>query len=436
VDTSIARMTIPGGNSKSSIKAPRTGIAVTFIGINYFPEPLGIAPYSTGLCSELAQRGYDVKVITGVPHYPEWRVAPHYRWTWQCVETIGDVPVTRVRHSVPRQFTTAGRLLMEATFGVRAALSKWDRPEVLICVTPALISTALLCLKFRASGSRRPAFGVWVQDLYSAGLAETQIAGSTAFGAASRLESWVLRQADGVAVIHDRLRNQLLDKLDVDPAKVTTIRNWSHVSSGARSNRDADRKRLGWAHDEIVVLHAGNMGVKQGLDNVVRAAKLADQTNLKVRFVLLGDGNQRRSLEESGRGVRCLHIHDPLPDDEFAAALTAADILLVNQKPGVTEMSVPSKLTSYFQSGTAVLAAIDDTSGAAEEIRNSGAGIVVDSGDPGLLLDAVTALAGDATLRTRLGANGTAYVRTVLSARNSLDRFDEWIEQLCALRRR
>jgi glycosyltransferase involved in cell wall biosynthesis len=228
----------------------------------------------------------------------------------------------------------------------------------------------------------------------------------------------------------------LLNDLDVNPAKVTTIRNWSHVSSGAGSDRDADRKRLGWSSDEIVVLHAGNMGVKQGLDNVVRAAELAHRKNSKIRFVLLGDGNQRRSLEESGRGVRCLQIRDPLPDDEYAAALTAADILLVNQKPGVTEMSVPSKLTSYFQSGTAVLAAIDEASGAAEEIRNSGAGIVVDSGDPGGLLDAVTALGGDATLRTRLGANGAAYVTRVLSARKSLDCFDEWIEQLCATRRR
>jgi glycosyltransferase involved in cell wall biosynthesis len=81
------------------------------------------------------------------------------------------------------------------------------------------------------------------------------------------------------------------------------------------------------------------------------------------------------------------------------------------------------------------LAAIDETSGTAEEIRNSGAGIVVDSGDPDLLLDAVAALAGDAQLRTRLGANGTTYVATVLSAQKSLDSFDQWIQQLSTSRR-
>jgi colanic acid biosynthesis glycosyl transferase WcaI len=107
----------------------------------------------------------------------------------------------------------------------------------------------------------------------------------------------------------------------------------------------------------------------------------------------------------------------------------------VNQTPGVAEMSSPSKLTSYFQSGTPVLAAIDARSNAAEELRNSGGGIVVESGDPVLLLDAATALAADPELRNRLGANGREYVTRVLSAQNSLDNFDEWVQQLSASRR-
>ncbi|MCW2630590.1 glycosyltransferase [Mycobacterium sp.] len=418
-----------------STKAPRKRIAVTFIGINYEPEPLGIAPYSTGLCNELADRGYDVKVITGVPHYPEWRIAPEYQWKWTSFETIAGVPVKRVRHSIPKKFTNSRRLFMEATFGTRAAFSKWDQPDVLKCVTPALDSTALVCLKNRAIGRHRPALGVWVQDLYTVGLAETQTVGSAVSSFVGQLESWVLRQADGIAVIHDRFRTQLLDNLHVSPAKVRTVRNWVHISSDARSDRDADREQFGWAPDEVVVLHAGAMGVKQGLENVVRAAQIADEKESKIRFVLLGDGNQRRSLEAMGRGTRRMEIREPLPDDKFTSALIAADILLVNQKPGVAEMSIPSKLTSYFQSGTPVLAAIDARSNAAEELRNSGGGIVVESGDPVLLLDAATALAADPELRNRLGANGREYVTRVLSAQNSLDNFDEWVQQLSASRR-
>ena len=38
----------------------------------------------------------------------------------------------------------------------------------------------------------------------------------------------------------------------------------------------------------MIALHAGNMGVKQGLENVVEAARQADATRSPVRFVLLG----------------------------------------------------------------------------------------------------------------------------------------------------
>ena len=43
------------------------------VSLNYAPELTGIAPYSTGVAEHLAAFGYDVSVIAGMPHYPEWR---------------------------------------------------------------------------------------------------------------------------------------------------------------------------------------------------------------------------------------------------------------------------------------------------------------------------------------------------------------------------
>jgi hypothetical protein len=44
---------------------------------------------------------------------------------------------------------------------------------------------------------------------------------------------------------------------------------------------------MGWPPDETIVRHAGAMGTKQGLENVVDAAALADEQNRPIRFVLL-----------------------------------------------------------------------------------------------------------------------------------------------------
>ncbi|MET4428221.1 glycosyltransferase [Mycolicibacterium sp. 624] len=406
--------------------------SVTVLGINYAPEPFGIAPYTTGLCRGLASRGYRVNVVTGMPHYPEWRVPAEYRWKWTSLETMDGVSIKRVRHSVPKRASNLRRLLMEATFGARGVASRWHEPDVVICTTPALISTAAQCLRRRVSVGRRPVLGVWVQDLYSVGVSETQDPGSAAARFASKLESWVMREADGIVVAHSQFRSQLVQRLQADPAKITTIRNWTHVESTDESDRAASRGRLGWADNETVVLHAGNMGVKQGLENVIRAAQVADNDNLNLRFVLMGDGNQRCTLEAMARQTHHLEIRDPLPQGDYVAALKAADILLVNEKPGVSEMSIPSKLTSYFQSGTPVVAAVGSDSNAAQEIRRSRAGIVVDGGDPVCLIEAAASLGRDASLRKQLGANGIEYAAAELSEAASIDKFDHWIQRMLA----
>ena len=53
----------------------RTGLHVLIIGINYRPELTAVGPYTAGLAEHLAGRGDQVTVITGLPHYPNWRIA-------------------------------------------------------------------------------------------------------------------------------------------------------------------------------------------------------------------------------------------------------------------------------------------------------------------------------------------------------------------------
>ena len=180
----------------------------------------------------------------------------------------------------------------------------------------------------------------------------------------ARLEGALLSRADGIAVVHPRFAGPLAD-LGVDPARITTIPNWSHIAAPT-GDRRAVRRELGWRDDELVALHAGNMGVKQGLENVVEAARTADAVGAPVRFVLLGTGNQRARLEELGAGIARLELRDPLPDDRFPDALAAADVLVVNEAPTVAEMSAPSKLTSYFAAGRPVVCLLY-TSDAADE---------------------------------------------------------------------
>ncbi|OBA86209.1 glycosyltransferase WbuB [Mycobacteriaceae bacterium 1482268.1] len=404
---------------------------VLVLGLNYAPESTGIAPYTTALAEGLATRGHQVRVLTGLPHYPQWKVAPGYEAGLTEIDSPGRPHVDHLLHHVPSPPGLPGRIRMELSFGSRLCRTPWGAPDVVLCVSPALLATAMAIARAR-SIRYRPMVGLWVQDLYGLGVAETGAARGIAATLLRALESKVLRAADGVVVIHDRFKDHMVRDLGVQANSITVIRNWTHLQPAVCADRAEARRKRGWPDDVTVALHAGNMGAKQGLDNVIQAAKMAESLDAPVRFVLLGDGNQRAKLEQLAAGVTTLELIDPLPDAEYQAALAAADVLLVNEKASVAEMAVPSKITSYFTTGNPVIAATSANSITASEITRSGGGLVIAPENPSELLAAVQRLRTDRLLARRLGNAGMTFRTEILSEQQAIDSFEKWLTDLAA----
>ena len=215
---------------------------------------------------------------------------------------------------------------MEADFARKVLGSRWAKPSVVLTISPPLLATTEVVVQARL---RRIPVGLIVQDLYSRGVVETSAMGAGGAAATIRLEVGLFNRATGIAVIHDRFAD-VLRQLGVDRTPITVNRNWTHIEIRSEdSDAAADvRSKYGWRPDQIVVVHAGNMGVKQGLENVVAAAKLADQSAGPVRFVLLGDGNQRRKLEDAAVGVKIVqfirHGRDRPPNTKYGSLACSA----------------------------------------------------------------------------------------------------------------
>lgn len=400
-------------------------LRVAIVGLNYAPETTGIAPYTTGLARHLALAQHDVTVVTGHPHYPEWEVHAGFG-SPRAPEWDHGVCVERVGHPVPKNPHGAARVLMEAVFAARAGVRlARRRPALVICVSPALLALvpALLLRPIR-----HHRVGVIVQDLYGAALAETGLGG----GAVARLTAWLelvlLQRVDGITVIHDVFRKRLI-AAGIPAERIDVVPNWSHVTMPADTDRALTRRALGWSCDDFVALHAGNMGAKQGLEGLVDVAKLAAKRGSAVRVVLLGNGSRRAALMEYAKSAASISFVDSLPAGQFEDALTAADALLLHEKPGVVEMSVPSKLTTYFTAGRPVVAATDPRSGAAAMMALSRGGVTVRAGDASALLDALEWLAANPKTASTLGANGQYYAAEHLTGSRSLALLENWVQQ-------
>ena len=64
--SAVAERTRPRG-SRVAAGGPLRLLA---FGINYAPEPTGTGLNTTWLLEQLARRGWETAIVTGVPHYP------------------------------------------------------------------------------------------------------------------------------------------------------------------------------------------------------------------------------------------------------------------------------------------------------------------------------------------------------------------------------
>lgn len=379
------------------------GLSICLVGINYAPDTTGIAPYNVAMAQAFTEAGADVHVVTGIPHYPQWVVTdPTYARGSRWNEVIDGIRVTRVAHHVPANAGLLGRGRMEASFLARARrVVRADKSDIVIAVTPSLAGLAA-----GAYGKRGRPFGVLVQDLTGNAAGESGSTGGTVSRAIARTEYGWIRAARRVGIITPQF-GTVLTAQGITAEALVDLPNFTHITPVDATTSEA-RARLGWPLDGYLVVHTGNMGMKQGLENVVEAARYSEEHDSGVTFVLVGDGNQRAELERSAAGLANLIFVDPLSSADYPYALAAADALLLNERPGVKEMSLPSKLTSYTSAARPIIAAVEPDGITYGVISDDDAALVVAPGDASALVDAALRLKADKDLAETYAAQARA----------------------------
>lgn len=333
-------------------------------GINYSPELTGIGKYTGEMVAWMAQEGHEVRVITAPPYYPQWQVGEPYS-AWRYRREEGAATVWRCPLYVPKQPSMLKRLLHLGSFALSSffplmAQRHW-KPDRIIGVVPTLFCTPGMRLLAKLSGARTL---LHIQDYEVDAMLGLGMAGNGKGGAmaklAGRFERSGLHNVDNVSTISRSMMNKAQEK-GVPAEKVIFFPNWSEVARF----RDVSptqvavlREQLGLPADRKLILYSGNIGEKQGLENVVAAAEaLQDQPWL---FVIVGQGGGKARLEKlvAERGLRNVRFFPLQSYDALPALLKMADCHLVIQRRGAADAVLPSKLTNILAvGGNAVITA-------------------------------------------------------------------------------
>ena len=388
---------------------------ITIVGINYAPDPTGIPVYTTGLAEYLAGQGHAVTMYTGFPYYPRWTKDARDEGRLFRSETINGVAVRRHYIYVPSKPSALKRMLHELSFVCSATLGYLlgARADLTIIISPPLFIGIPIALIAKLKRSRTI---FHVQDLQPDAAVDL---GMLKPGALTSLffflEKITYRLADRISTISQGMLEKIVSK-GVPRAKLTLFRNWAHDSLVSPMATET-RYRQEWdLTGKFVVLYSGNMGVKQGLDSVLRAADVL-RAQRDIVFLVVGDGGEKEALMERSNAMKLENVQfRPLQSMERLSELLAtADVAVIPQKRGVKDIVLPSKLGNLLASRRPVIAAAEPDTEFGKIVLESGCGVLVEPGNGEQIAAAILGMHGVPDDRTRMGGNGRRYMELELS---------------------
>ncbi len=362
---------------------------ITLWGINYAPEPTGIAPFNRELSEYLAGQGHEVMAVTSFSYYPSWRKMVADRGRLFRTETMQGVRVVRCWCYVPGVVSNFRRILHELSFGVVSALRLLFAPrvDVYMVVSPPL---GLGFFAWVIATLKRSQFVFHVQDLQpdaAVGLGMLRPGGLVRTLYA--LERLAYTKAAVVSGISEGMMTTFRKK-GVPPEKCMLLPNWVRDAATPAPSIEARieaRRHFGIVDGTLLAVYAGNLGRKQSLEILLEAASLLktgpEGVNNRVQLIIAGDGAARPELE------RWIHAHPHngvlqllplLKDADYMALLCATDVALITQAAGTGQFFFPSKLLSVLAAGLPVVAVADESSELARAIWVGRFGAVVPSG--------------------------------------------------------
>ena len=400
---------------------------VLLVTTNYWPEPTGIAVYTTDLAENLKANGHQVSVLTSLPHYPWWKVPKEFAHLGEGIAPHDGVEVIRAKHLVPPKMNALLRMRFEISLWWNLKrVSKRFKDNEFDVVIGCVPTVAAGVIGNKVAKRLGVPFGLIVQDLSGAGAKQSGLRGGALISRIAHLvEGSALHGADSLVVVSPAMRDVVIG-LGVESKKVNLILNYSARSIDSVDKATA-QKKFGWAEGEFVVIHTGNMGSKQDLENVVKAADALGQNSV-VKIYLIGHGNQENTLKQMCSSKENISVMAAISDEDYSALLSAADLLLVNERSTQMEMSLPSKLTSYLYSERPVIAAVPR--GGATWKFLDGIAELVEAGNPKALADSIIKLQNNSAKMEKLAKDGLAFAKVNLEPSVGRAKYLEWVQKL------
>jgi len=397
------------------MKSSEEKLRLLVISQYFYPEEFRI----NDLCSAWVTKGYDVTVITGIPNYPKGKFFQGYGLFKRRKDNYQGVTIVRLP-ILPRGKGFLRLSLNYLSFVVSgffwATFTRLNAEFVFINeVSP--MTQALPGIWF-ANRRNIPVY-LYVQDLWPENIEATLKKPHPKFiRVIDRLVRSIYQNVDKIFVSSQGYINNIASK-GVSPDKLLY---WPQFAEDFYQPLKRVAEHPIPNTPSTKVIFTGNMGIAQGLDTLLEAAKLLQDE--AVEFYLVGNGSEKEHLQTSAKNLKHVFFLDAVPANEVSGYLAQCDLAYVSllDEP-IYEVTVPAKLQSYLASGIPVLASA--TGEVKRIVLASNAGFVC---PPGQALPVVASIRSYKSMKKDdhdvLRFNAEAYYQANFNKNTLLDQMD------------
>ena len=181
--------------------------------------------------------------------------------------------------------------------------------------------------------------------------------------------------------------------------------------------------------DLFYVCYAGNIGFLQNVGTIVKAAEIVSNENKQIKFVIIGDGSWKSTLDEMlAEGEHDNVVCFPMqPTDSIAYVYSLGDIGIVSLKPDITQIALPSKTWDILSAGRPAICEIDRYSCLCKIIEEEKCGYCVSPGDAEGMANAILKLYSDHENLRSAGERGRKYIEKKLTKKLEVQKYVEKI---------
>ena len=327
---------------------------ITAVVQNYPPER-GPVRYTRDAAIELARRGHEVTVITGIPHYPTGSAYSPHKWYRPSVAMESGVRVIRTPLVMGSNRQIMRRLFGMVTF-IFSALP-WvvgsQRADLIIASVPPVTVSVIGLI---ASVIRRAPLVIILRDvepLDSMAARGIKIRGWWRYFV--NVCMWIYRRCDRLVVIHKDQISPLVE-YGVDPSRVAVIPHSIDLATFGEASLVRNATKRPRVEGRYATVYLGTVGVSHDLQSLVRAFADPEVRSLPFDLVIVGDGECLDACKVIAKQASMTNVsfQPSISEEDVPGTLAQADLLIASFRNGLNPV-ISSKIYEYCASGKPII---------------------------------------------------------------------------------